>query len=177
MVFLTSVGTERIPRLNRAQTPFNPVRNRYAPRMGLMAKGLLMAAATAAGAATVNRLLTGRAEKQRRSSGKRRHVLTVFRPMDEITVDGRLPEPLERLGDAVAVDLRPAPGDRGTEIAVRPLTGDVDDRAVRRALRESRSLLEVGYLLHPDAPATTEPTPLNRPLRAATAHGREGGLL
>jgi hypothetical protein len=145
--------------------------------MGLMGKGLLVAASTAAGAVTAGRLLAGRAERRRRSSAGRRHVLTVFRPMDEITSAGRLPEPLARLGDAVAVDLRPAPGDRGTEISVRALTADVDERAVRRALRESRSLLEVGYVLHPDAPPTTEPTLLTKPLRAVTAHGREEGLL
>jgi hypothetical protein len=142
-----------------------------------MVKGLLVAASTAAGAATVKRVLSGRAERRRQSSAGRRHVLTVFRPMEEITAAGGLPEPLARLGDAVAVDLRSAPGDRGTEISVRALTADVDDRAVRRALRESRSLLEIGYVLHPDAPATTEPTPLNKPLRAATRHGREEGLL
>jgi hypothetical protein len=145
--------------------------------MGLMGNGLLVTASAVAGAATANRLLAGRAERQRRSAAGRRHVLTVFRPMDEVTDDGRLPEPLARLGSAVSVDLRPAPGDRGTEISVRALTADVDERAVRRALRESRSLLEVGYVLHPDAPPTTEPTPLNKPLRAATAHGREEGLL
>jgi hypothetical protein len=143
----------------------------------MMARGLLVAASSAAVAAAANRLLSGRAERQRQASAGRRHVLTVFKPMDEITTSGRLPEPLERLGDAVVVDLRPAPGDRGTEISVRPLTTDVDDRAVRRALRESRSLLEVGYVLHPDAPTTTEPTPLNKALRAATTHGREEGLL
>ena len=140
-----------------------------------MTRGLVVAASTAAGAVAVRRVLAARQDR-RQASPARRHVLTVFRPADEITAGG-LPEPLARLGDAVAVDLRPAPGGRGTEIAVRPLTGDVDDGAVRRALRESRSLLEVGYVLHPDAPPTTEPTPLNKPLRTATAHGREGGLL
>ena len=142
-----------------------------------MAKGLVTVASAAAGAVTTGRLLAARDQRQRQAVAGRRHVLTVFRPMDEITTDGRLPEPLARLGDTVAVDLRPAPGDRGTEISVRPLTADVDVRAVRRALRESRSLLEVGYVLHPDAPSTTEPTLLNKPLRAATAHGREEGLL
>jgi hypothetical protein len=145
--------------------------------MGVIVRGLLVSAATAAGAAAAKRVLGGRAQRRRQSSAGRRHVLTVFRPMAEITSAGTLPQPLARLGDAVEVNLRPAPGDRGTEISVRALTADVDDRAVRRALRESRSLLEVGYVLHPDAPATTEPTPLNKPLRAATRHGREGGLL
>ncbi|GAA3338069.1 hypothetical protein GCM10020358_16810 [Amorphoplanes nipponensis] len=47
---------------------------------------------------------------------------------------------------------------------------------IRRALRESRALLEVGYVPTPGGP-TTEPTLLNKALRAATARGRRGGLL
>ncbi|HEX8631518.1 MAG TPA: hypothetical protein VF755_25445 [Catenuloplanes sp.] len=119
------------------------------------------------------------------------HVLTVNRPRDEVAPDGRLPGPLAELGDAVEVRLSPAPGGRGTEIAARPrdgapsgvraaasrLTGDDSRRAVRRALRESRQLLETGEILSPDQPSTTRPTLLNRPLRFATLHGKEEGLL
>jgi hypothetical protein len=102
-----------------------------------------------------------------------------------------LPEPLAELGDTVEVELRTAPGGRGTEIAVRPrngepsgagavaarLRGDDPRWAVRRALRETRSLLETGEVLHPSQPPTTERTPLNRPLEYATRHGREEGRL
>jgi hypothetical protein len=54
--------------------------------------------------------------------------------------------------------------------------GDDPRHAVRRALRETKSLLETGEVLQPDAP-TTKPSLLNKPLRAVTAHGREEGLL
>jgi hypothetical protein len=135
----------------------------------------LTATATATAAGVVaNRLLNRRA-----GSGPEpaRHVLTVFRPIGELTAMVEHPAPLAALGDAVAIDLRPAPGDRGTEISVRRLDDRVSAGDVRRALRESRSLLETGEVLLPSHPPTTEPTVTNKPLRTATEHGREGGLL
>jgi hypothetical protein len=104
----------------------------------------------------------------------RPHSLTVFRPVDEVAE--RLPEPLARIADRVTIDLRAAPGGRGTEIHVHPRNGAVPAGEIRSALREARSLLEVGDVLKPGGP-TTEPTLFNKPLRAATRHGREGGLL
>jgi hypothetical protein len=98
--------------------------------------------------------------------------VTVFRPLDEVAAN--LPDRLAAPG--VEVDLRPAPGGRGTEIRARAVDGAVSDADLRCALRESRSLLEVGEVLRPGGP-TTEPTVLNRALRAATRHGREEGLL
>ncbi len=130
-------------------------------------RAALLLTATAAGTVAARRALAAR----QRARTPRVHILTVERPYDEVT----LPAPLADLGDAVQVELRPAPGDRGTEIAVRSDTVSAGD--LRRALRESRSLLEVGYVLLPSGPPTTEPTLRNRPLRKATAHGREGGLL
>jgi len=47
------------------------------------------------------------------------HTVTVNRPPEEVAPEGRLPDPLAGLGDAVEVRLRPAPGGRGTELAVR----------------------------------------------------------
>jgi hypothetical protein len=134
---------------------------------------LLTAGAAAAGAVTAQRIVAAR-----RSSGAddgRRHVITVNRPFDEVG-EGPLPGPLAALGGGIEVGRRPAPGGRGTEIAARARSGAVAAGEIRRALRESRSELEVGYVLRPGGP-TTEPTALNKPLRAATAHGREGGLL
>jgi hypothetical protein len=145
-------------------------------------------------------LAVGRALRARRGSsgptggpqpGGRWHVLTVNLPQEQVAPGGRLPDPLSELGDAVEVRLRPAPGDRGTEIAVRlragepsgvgatvsRLRGDDPRWAVRRALRESRSLLETGEVLRPSQPPTTERTLLSRPLEYATKHGREEGLL
>ena len=136
-------------------------------------KLLLTAGAAAAGAVTAQRIAAARRSRNQESA--RRHVITVNRQFDEIG-EGPLPGPLAGLGDAVEVDRHPAPGGRGTEIAARARSGGVSAGDIRRALRESRAELEVGYVLLPGGP-TARPTVLNRPLRAATAHGREGGLL
>jgi hypothetical protein len=137
---------------------------------------VVAAAVTAAGALGVGGLIAARRAGTRRARVGTRQVITVYRPFDELTGGAELPAPLTRLGDAVEIELRPAPGDRGTEISVRLADGTITHGAIRRALRESRSLLETGDVLLPSGPPTTKPTLLNRPLRAATAHGREGGL-
>jgi hypothetical protein len=134
---------------------------------------LLTAGAATAGAVTVRRIAAAR--RTRHQESDRRHVITVNRLFDEIG-DGPLPGPLAGLGDAVEVERHPAPGGRGTEIAARARSGAVAAGDIRRALRESRSELEVGYVLLPGGP-TTRPSLLNKPLRAVTTHGREGGLL
>ncbi|MDG6103794.1 hypothetical protein Daura_24250 [Dactylosporangium aurantiacum] len=104
---------------------------------------------------------------------------------------GAKPPPLDELGFPVEVRIRPAPGDHGTELAVRmtgpepagpakalgKLRDDDPVRAIRRALREARSLAEVGEVLLPDAPPTTDRTLTGAPLAYATRHGREEGRL
>jgi hypothetical protein len=106
--------------------------------------------------------------------GDGQHVITVNLPLDEVT--GRLPAELTEPAGAIEVTLRPAPGGRGTEIHARAAGGTVSDDQLRKALRNSRSLLEVGEVLQPGGPTTT-PTALNSALRTATRHGREKGLL
>ncbi|MEV4350651.1 hypothetical protein AB0J83_39845 [Actinoplanes sp. NPDC049596] len=136
--------------------------------MGRTGRALLIAAPIAAGAAVVAAKRRG----GRSPASRRTHVVTVNRPLSE------LPESLEELSRSVEISLTAAPGDRGTEIAVRiPEGSPVSEGEVRRALRETRSLVEVGYVLSPAGPPTTEKTLLNKPLRTATEHGREGGLL
>ena len=104
----------------------------------------------------------------------RTHAVTVFRPVDYVTAN--LPEQIRALSGDADVRIEAAPGDRGTWILVRSIDGRADDGDIRRALREGRSMLEVGEVLQPGV-ATTKPTPLNKPLRAVTERGREGGLL
>lgn len=136
-----------------------------------LSRNALLTAGGAALAVTTYRLF------QARRTGPepaRSHAVTVFRPIDEVA--GRLPEPLAALGTAVEIDLAPAPGGRGTQIVARRRDGSVSDGDLRAALRTSRSLLETGDVLLPGGP-TTEPTAFNKPLRAATRRGREGGLL
>jgi hypothetical protein len=128
-----------------------------------------------------------------RHDAARWHVTTVNRPPVDVAPGGRLPEPLAGLGDAVEIRVRPAAGDRGTEIAVRLRDSDstrvsaVDlarrvvgrdpEQAIRAALREAKQLLETSEVLRPDFPPTTESTPLNKPLQAATRQGRREGRL
>ncbi|MEU4338150.1 hypothetical protein AB0F59_26445 [Micromonospora lupini] len=159
---------------------------------------LIGGAAVVAGGMLARRLLgaTGQSNDRRqqgpvRRRGPRWHVATVNRPASDVAPGGRLPEPLAGLGDAVEVQLRPAAGDRGTEIAVRlrdgarvpaataarRVTGRDPEQAIRAALRESKQLIETSEVLHPDYPPTTEPTPMNKPLRMATQQGRREGRL
>jgi hypothetical protein len=112
------------------------------------------------------------------------HAVTVYRERPEVTPEGHLPTPLADLGEAVFIRLEDAPGGKGTEIHVRPAEKlpegwDLErlTRQIRAALRTSKMLLETREILSPDRPGSTRPTPLNAPLRYATAHGLEEGRL
>ncbi|MET8233005.1 hypothetical protein ABZS77_20280 [Micromonospora sp. NPDC005298] len=97
-------------------------------------------------------------------------VVTVDRPPDEVLPGGRWPEPLRRLDGAVEVRVRPAPGDRGTELAARPLVGatptvglaahlvgDDPRLLVRRMLRQVKQHAETGEVLRADRSALDRP--------------------
>ncbi|SDY80385.1 hypothetical protein SAMN05444365_103532 [Micromonospora pattaloongensis] len=153
------------------------------------------AAVVAAGGAVARRLLGGDGQWPPRSVAPARasrwHVVTINRPIDQVAPGGGIPEPLAQLGDAVEVQLRPAPGGRGTELAVRlrhgesagvaggaaRISGTDPRRAVRAALRQAKQVAETGEVLSPDAPPTARETLLNSPLEYATRHGREEGRL
>jgi hypothetical protein len=47
------------------------------------------------------------------------HAITVNLPPEDVSQGGQLPGPLAELGDRIEVQIRPAPGDRGTEIHAR----------------------------------------------------------
>ncbi|WP_435817721.1 hypothetical protein [Micromonospora parva] len=97
-------------------------------------------------------------------------VVTVDRPPEQVLPDGRWPEPLRRLDGAIEVRVRPAPGDRGTELAARPLAGVTpptglaahlvgDDPAllIRRTLRQVKQRVETGEVLRADRSALDRP--------------------
>ncbi|WP_433282710.1 hypothetical protein [Micromonospora sp. CA-244673] len=91
-------------------------------------------------------------------------VLTVAGRPEEVLPRGRRPAPLHRLGGAVELSARPAPGGRGTELAARlpaggeamlpglaaHLVGDDPGRFLRQALRETKQLVETGEVLRAD---------------------------
>jgi uncharacterized membrane protein len=119
------------------------------------------------------------------------HTVTVNRPPDEVAPEGRLPGPLAELSDAVEVQIRPAPGGRGTEVAARlrdgapagtaepvaRIAGSDPRQDLRAALRQSKQLLETGEVLTPDEQPTTRRTLRSLPLELATRRaGGEGRL-
>jgi hypothetical protein len=113
--------------------------------------------------------------RRRLSSGSGHNrwlAVTVNCGPDEVAPDGKLPEPLHRLGEKAEVKVRPAPNAKGTEIMARPrqdpptgarevaarVRGDDPRQDVRRALRETKSLLETGEVLRPTTPGSDHPT-------------------
>ena len=106
------------------------------------------------------------------------HAVTVNCAPRDVWGDGELPPLLAELGDSIEARIVRAPDGKGTEIHARARSGGRDlRRALRRALRESRSLLEVGEVIEPNCNRTTHPTLLNRPLATITSRGRGEGLL
>jgi uncharacterized membrane protein len=127
-----------------------------------------------------------------REAQDRWHTVTVNRPPEEVATDGRLPGPLAELSDAVEVQIRPAPGGRGTEVAARLRSGAAPSglggiaaraagndprQQVWSALWQSRQLLETGEVLRADEQPTARRTLRNLPLDLATRRaGGEGWL-
>ncbi len=150
--------------------------------MNKVTKGAVAMAALATTAQVAAKQATKQARKMiaphdppgwgRDGSGRRTHVVTLNLPVDRVAPGGQAPTALRAL-PGVTVDVRPAPGDKGTELAV---TGD-DHMLIRRTLRDTKALLEVGEIAQPVAEGSAESTLLNAPLRAATAHAKEGGRL
>jgi hypothetical protein len=122
---------------------------------------------------------------------QRWHVVTINQPPERVAPQNQPPEPLAKMGDAVEVEIRPAPAGRGTELAARlrggepsgagaavsRLTGSDPRLELRAALRKSKQLAETGEVLSPDKPPTTKRTVLNRPLEMATRRARGEGRL
>jgi hypothetical protein len=161
--------------------------------MKTLAKGFLAAAAgaAAAGAAVGTRLAARSLTSFRDDPPRNRWLMvTINCPPDRLSPDG-LPAPVARLRDKAEVIIRPAPGDRGTELGLRlhgpppaglaalaaRLSGDDPRQAVRSALRDAKSLIETGEVIKPVEPPTTRQTLLGKPLELAIRRsGGEGRL-
>ncbi|WP_018505824.1 hypothetical protein [Parafrankia discariae] len=105
-------------------------------------------------------------------------AVTVGLPLAEVCPAGALPEPLARLGDEIRVRIRPAAGEWGTELLARPgLEAEVSRGDVRLALRQAKSLLEVGTVLEPDSPPSTHPGPAGWVLQTVVGASRKEGWL
>ena len=131
-----------------------------------MKRVLSAAVVTAGGAGVVlARPLQGRTSAYGSSAGveprSRWRAVTINRTPDEVMPEGRVPEPLARLGDAVEVEVAVAPGNKGTELRARlrspepqsvvgRLAGKDPRQELRSALREAKQLIEVGEVLRVD---------------------------
>ncbi|HEX5566030.1 MAG TPA: hypothetical protein VFY14_03655 [Streptomyces sp.] len=145
--------------------------------MKLAARTALVLAGAGACAVILRRIASPPADTRRTD---RWLVVTVNRSPTDVLSDGGPPAPLDQFGDDLEITVRPAPGDRGTELAARlrqparpaasllsRLAGRDPNRLLRLALREAKALLEAGEVLLPDAPPAA---------RDQTAGGRGAGL-
>jgi hypothetical protein len=147
-----------------------------------------VAAGLAAGAVVVmRRSQAGPADP---SAADRWLTVTVNRDPVDIR-PGTLPPPLREYGDRIETRIGPAPGDRGTELAIRlreprqgaahgvaaRLAGRDPRQDLRRALRDAKSLLETGEVLEPDAPPTTRETPGGKLVGLLTRRAGGEGVL
>ncbi|HEX8227512.1 MAG TPA: hypothetical protein VF572_06615 [Candidatus Saccharimonadales bacterium] len=112
------------------------------------------------------------------------HTLTVNLPLAKVAPKGNLPTPLYELGDKIEVRFTPAPGDRGTEVAVRLTDVKAHQESagaqleeLRRALRDTRSILETGEVLEPSSPGSSKTTLLKWPTNIVTGKSKEEGRL
>jgi hypothetical protein len=159
--------------------------------MKTLAKGL-MAGAVAAGAAVGARLAASSTSPFRDKPPRNRWLMvTINCPPERLASPDDLPAPVTRLLDRAEVTVRPAPGDRGTELGLRlrepppagpagltaRLTGEDPRRELRSALRDAKSLVETGEVIRPAEPSTTRQTLLGKPLELAIRRsGKEGRL-
>jgi hypothetical protein len=160
--------------------------------MNRTVRRIVVLAGVSAGAIAARRIATRQAGNGAAPQVPDRwHTVTVNRPPEEVASEGRLPEPLAGLGDAVEVRVRLAPGGRGSELAARLFgaapagvaeavaraAGSDPRQDLRAALRQSKQLLETGEVLSPDEPSTTRRTLRSLPLELATRRaGGEGRL-
>ncbi|MFC8392899.1 hypothetical protein [Streptomyces sp. NPDC057238] len=142
-----------------------------------------------AGAAAVRRSRSAHRADER--AGDRWLTVTVNRPPTDVGSEGKPPPPLDDLAERIDVRIRPAPGDRGTELAARfkepvpaastsvpsRLAGQDPRQELRRALRDAKSLLEAGEVLRPDAPPTTRSTPGGKLVEVFTRRSGGEGVL
>ncbi|MFE9676713.1 hypothetical protein ACFYO5_21620 [Streptomyces sp. NPDC006259] len=143
------------------------------------------AAGLTAGAAVLVRRSTARPADP--AAADRWLTVTINRGPGDIHPD-KLPAPLQEYGDRIETRIRPAPGDRGTELAVRlkdrpsvsapaRLAGQDPRQDLRHALREAKALLEAGEVLRPDAPPTTHDTPGGKLVGLLTRRAGGEGVL
>ena len=160
-----------------------------------MKRVLTTAVVTVGGAGVVlARRLQGRSQAYGSSAGaeprSRWRAVTINRSPDEVMPDGRVPEPLARLGDSIEVEVAAAPGNKGTELRARlrspesksvagRLSGKDPRQQLRSALREAKQLIEVGEVLRVDPVphGKRTPTPAGWLVQLVTKRASGEGVL
>jgi hypothetical protein len=112
-------------------------------------------------------------------------TLTIDRPIEEISPGGEMPAALAALGSNIEIDIHSAPGNWGTEVAVRwvgpkkAADGDDPRVVVRRALQEVKQLAEVGEVLQgqPRSEGKRPATPTGRMVDRAEKNSGKGAVL
>jgi hypothetical protein len=104
-------------------------------------------------------------------------AVTVNCSPDRLTPADSLPEPLARLRDRIELRVRPAAGDKGTEMLALPTDEGLSRADLRQALRQAKSLIEAGIVIHPDTPGSTHPGPAGRLLGAVVGRAQKEGRL
>jgi hypothetical protein len=120
-------------------------------------------------------------------------AVTINRSPDEVMLDDQIPAPLAELGDLVEVEVRAAPGDKGSELRARlrrpeptgaasaaaRLSGKDPRQQLRAALREAKQLIEVGEVLRvdPTPHGRRTPTPVGALVELATDRAAGEGVL
>ena len=149
------------------------------------AKSLLAGFAGVAVLMAIVRPILGALRQDRADDIRRWRALTIDRPIEEISPGGELPAALAGLGSNIEVDIHSAPGNWGTEVAVRwvgpkKAADGADPRVVvRRALREVKQLAEVGEVLQgePRSEGKRPATPTGRIVDRAEKNSDKGAVL
>ncbi|NGY64270.1 hypothetical protein G7043_35690 [Lentzea sp. NEAU-D13] len=127
----------------------------------------------AAGVVTVAAVARRRRRTPAVQQADRWLVVTVNRSPDD--VQSSLPDDLARWRDQIEISIRPATGDKGTELRAKP-AGEVSHDDVRLALRKAKAVLEAGEVIQPDT-APTHPGPMGKVLQRVTSRAGGGGRL
>jgi hypothetical protein len=144
----------------------------------------LVVATVAAGVVALAIRQAKQTRKRMSHSIRRWHPITINRDITDVTLDSEELQPLLTLGDAIEIQITPAPRSNGTEIAGRIVRDGRTDKEARHllpklrvALRNTQWLFETGEILKADEPPSTHRTLMGLPLDFVARHAREGGRL
>lgn len=134
-------------------------------------------AGVGAAVALARRLASHTADGHKKGREDHWLAVTAYRPLEQVTGAESLPAPLERLRGGIEVRFRPAAGDKGTELLARPVGEEVSREELRIALRQAKSLLETGGVVHPDTTGSTHPGPAGKVLQMVIGKSKGEGRL